>query len=151
MGEEKKATTPTTEFKQPVKITLMMNCGRLGAILSNISLVLCCIAMVSIASVFISAFAFVLKFLFIIITLGIVLLIPGYWESINSGPKFMEEISSFLSVAGPYLSIFATVTSILSIIFLAFDRTKPHPVRIVFSCIIAVISLFITIFAPVVS
>lgn len=134
----------------PARVLSSMYTTRLGIILSNVAVICVLFCLSSIVSVVISWLFLALGMVLILATLGIVLLvIPGYWNSLMASGNIVANVTNFLMQAWPYISITGIACSVASIVLLALDRNQRHIGRIVFSSIVIGLIVIIMIILAV--
>lgn len=142
------ASTPF--ISTPARVLTSMYTTRLGIILSNVAVICVLFCLSSIVSVVISWLFLALGMVLIFATLGIVLLvIPGYWNSLMASGNIVANVTNFLMQAWPYISITGIACSVASIVLLALDRNQRHIGRIVFSSIVIGLIVIIMIILAV--
>lgn len=147
---ETNVNTTTPFIPTPARVLSSMYTTRLGIILSNVAVICVLFCLSSIVSVVISWLFWVLGMVLIFVTLGIVLLvIPGYWNSLMSSGKIVANVANILLQAWPYISITGIACSVASIVLLALDRNQRHIGRIVFSSIVIGLIVIIMIILAV--
>ncbi len=147
----------------PVPDTSFMmfsSCGRLGAVLSNVSVFLLLLGIALFLATLLSGvvtglFVIILMLLVIlaiIFTLGLILLaIPEELEQLLSFNETLGSITVWFGNAAarvsPYALCLAAVFAAISVILLSIDKTKKHMPRIVLSVFIVIIAAACTTIA----
>lgn len=123
-----------------------MHTIHLGKILSNIAIVGVALCAFFILSQILAVMGFILGFMLIVLTLGLILLIPNYWEAINSPLSLYDTlIAKGFIAALPYILLISIVCCIASLVLLSLDKYEKHTGRIVFSYIILALCVLIGI------
>ena len=130
----------------PCKMSAKMYLIRFGKILFSLSLIALIISFLPSVSFLMTAFYVLIWFIIVIITLGTVFITnPDFANSLTSSIEILGNISTALYDASLYLLPTAIVMSILSIVFLAMDKTDRHIARIVFASIFLALSVILFI------
>lgn len=149
--EEKNLNEPQKEEKVPQKaihretplsILLTNYSGRLGRILSNISVLGFVLICVSVLSFLIVPFYYMLLILLPIFTLGIIMLDEvsrnwylGLWEGAGKVTDFAEFVMNASGIVG----IISLATAVLSLVFLLLDKGNVSKGRVAYSIIVLIL------------
>lgn len=119
---------------------------RLGLIFFTISLVLLLVYAASSSSVLFVAFIFLIAFIAIVFTLGLILVSDSsFFDNVINLSQKSAEIATFFLQNTPYFTIPSSILSVLSIIFLSIAFTKKHIANIVISSLIIIVNIVLTI------
>lgn len=119
---------------------------RLGLIFFTISLVLLLVYAASSSSVLFVAFIFLIAFIAIVFTLGLILVSDSsFFDNVVNLSQKSAEIATFFLQNTPYFTIPSSILSVLSIIFLSIAFTKKHIANIVISSLIIIVNIVLTI------
>ncbi len=132
--------------KIPAGLMAQMTVNRLGTIISNLSLVATCLLPLCIFSVFIPIFYYIMLFMMVIFTLGLVFLtIPNFGSWFTFGGSMMEVISKVTGHALPVLIALSLGGAIVSMVLLLLDKNNRQWGRIGISIALCVIVLIVLI------
>ncbi|MGM9971747.1 MAG: hypothetical protein ACI35W_05005 [Anaeroplasmataceae bacterium] len=133
-------------LKPPKKIMLQMYSSRLGKILFNISLLALIISLCPPFSWFIIALIAIIGVLIILCTIGLVfVVVPDFISKFQATIDYASKISQFLLSILPMTISIAFVCSLLSIIFLLYDKNNSHKARIFIAILSIVVSIILFI------
>lgn len=111
-----------------------------GVMLSNLSIVCLVCCLLSVFTVIIMPLVWVLGFLLILVTLGIIFaIIPNYWSKLEGFSETINKVNKFLLKIGPYVACVGIVLAIASIVMLVLDKTNKNTKKIVITSIACVL------------
>lgn len=143
-----------------VKEMRMLHLGHFGKIFSNLSIFFTILSLASVLTLIMTLVLFLLGgavllilLMVIVVTLGIIfVIIPNYWGIITTVANALTSSSGYISKFGelvvkiwPVITPLAIVFAGISILFLCFDKTQNHTIRIVFSSVVLVIAIIILV------
>ncbi|MGN0797956.1 MAG: hypothetical protein ACI4L7_00055 [Christensenellales bacterium] len=118
-----------------------MELGRLGVILSNYSILSMFIMLSSILLVIMYGLGILLWALFLVITLGgVLLIVPNYMQLLSSN-SLAKQLIEFFTPILPYLYWIALGTAVASIVLMNLGTGKKPTGHIIFSAIVCVVCL----------
>ena len=136
--------TPTSEL-------LMMHSGRLGRILSNLSLLGLVLLLAPLVSICVLAVYYLFLIIVPIITLGMIFLDPvsaTWYSNLWAGGETIQNFAAFLGQIWPIIGGVALGLAVLSLLFLVLDKRNLAKGRIAYSIVVCVlIILFIILIA----
>ncbi len=119
---------------------------RLGLIFFTISLLLLLVYAASSSSILFVAFIFLIAFIAIVFTLGLILVSDSsFFDNVVNLSQKSAEIATFFLQNTAYFTIPSSIFSVLSIIFLSIAFTKKHIANIVISSLIIIVNIVLTI------
>jgi len=142
--QEKHIQTPTSEL-------LMMHSGRLGRILSNLSLFGLVLLLAPLVSFCLMAVYYVALIIIPVITLGMIFLDPvsaQWYANLWAGGETIQTVAGVMAEIWPIIGGVALGLAVLSLVFLLLDRRNLAKGRIAYSIVVCIlIVLFIILIA----
>ena len=136
--------TPTGEL-------LQMHSGRLGRILSNLSLFGLILLLAPVVSLVFMAVYYIALLIIPVITLGMIFLDPvsaQWYANLWAGGETIQNIAGFMAEIWPIIGGVSLGLAILSLVFLLLDKRNLAKGRIAYSIVVCVlIVLFIILIA----
>lgn len=116
-----------------------------GVMLSNLSIVCLVCCLLSVFTVIIMPLVWLLGFLLILVTLGIIFaIIPNYWSKLEGFSETINKVNKFLLKIGPYIACVGIALAIASIVMLVLDKTNKNTKKIVvtlIACVLLIVCL----------
>lgn len=127
-----------------------MYCSHFATIFSNMSIVFAAIflfaALLLVSSPLIMVFGYILLAMILIISLGLLALVPEFMQLFEGGSEMYEQLFTFIKLIAPYAFAVIAALSVLAIVFYAVDRRCSHTGRIVCNSVFLALSVVAFIF-----
>ena len=153
VAEKQEVEVVEQDTKVPAKYFFVMNAQRLGEVFSNISILASVVAALMLLGMVVMPFAMIFNFfiaiIIVVFSLGLILLEINFSDLILIKENSLSMFIEFAWKITPYLMGAILALSVISLIFLCFNRQKLSGARIVFNVIFILFAVVGVIIASV--